>query len=234
MTVYYNENNPFCAQWLRNLIAAGHLPAGDVDDRSIEDVEPADVAGYVQCHWFAGVGGWPLALRLAGVSPTAKVWTGSPPCQQNSNAAAVHGRRTGLRGHQSGLAGKWLELVAACTPPASISRTSPASSRGLPKSRAVWRALAIAWPNPNDRLRVLVHIMNAGECGLLPTVVARDYRSPGDPDHPRHLQTRGQPLPEVLGLRLPADFARWMMGFPPEWAQCMPTAMPLTRGSPRK
>lgn len=30
MAAYYNEKNPFCAQWLRNLIAAGHLPAATV------------------------------------------------------------------------------------------------------------------------------------------------------------------------------------------------------------
>jgi hypothetical protein len=37
---YYNEIDPFAAQWLRNLIAAGHIAPGDVDERSIEDVHP--------------------------------------------------------------------------------------------------------------------------------------------------------------------------------------------------
>ena len=60
---YYNEFDPHAAQWIRNLIAAGHLPAGEVDERSIVDVSPADLAGFRQCHFFAGVGGWPLALR---------------------------------------------------------------------------------------------------------------------------------------------------------------------------
>ena len=32
---YYNEFDPFAAQWLRNLIGEGLLPAGDVDTRSI-------------------------------------------------------------------------------------------------------------------------------------------------------------------------------------------------------
>lgn len=63
---YYNEHDPFAAAWLRNLIAAGELPDGDVDERSIEDVAPADLAGYRHCHFFAGIGGWPLAMRLAG------------------------------------------------------------------------------------------------------------------------------------------------------------------------
>jgi len=77
--VYYNDNNAFCAQWLRNLIGAGHLPPGDVDDRSILNVRPDDVAGYEQCHWFSGIGGWPYALKLAGWQ--GPVWTGSCPCQ---------------------------------------------------------------------------------------------------------------------------------------------------------
>ena len=34
---FYNEIDPYAAQWLRNLIAAGHIPAGVVDERSIED-----------------------------------------------------------------------------------------------------------------------------------------------------------------------------------------------------
>lgn len=36
MTAYYNEFDPYAAQWLRNLIAAGHIAPGDVDERSIE------------------------------------------------------------------------------------------------------------------------------------------------------------------------------------------------------
>jgi DNA (cytosine-5)-methyltransferase 1 len=42
---YYNEIDPHAAQWLRNLIAAGHLPAGDVDERSIRDVKSDDLRG---------------------------------------------------------------------------------------------------------------------------------------------------------------------------------------------
>ena len=30
MTAYYNEIDPYAAQWLRNLIEAGHIAAGDV------------------------------------------------------------------------------------------------------------------------------------------------------------------------------------------------------------
>jgi DNA (cytosine-5)-methyltransferase 1 len=30
MAAYYNETDPYAAQWLRNLITAGHIAAGDV------------------------------------------------------------------------------------------------------------------------------------------------------------------------------------------------------------
>lgn len=86
MSVYYNEYDPYAAQWLRNLIAAGHLPQGDVDERSILDVRAGDLKGYVQCHFFAGIGGWPLAFRLAGVPDDEPVWSGSCPCQPFSAA----------------------------------------------------------------------------------------------------------------------------------------------------
>lgn len=89
MSVYYNDNDPYCAQWLRNLIAAGHLPAGEVDERPIQSVTADDVRRFRQCHFFAGIGGWPLALGLAGWSES--VWTGSCPCQPFSDAGARKG-----------------------------------------------------------------------------------------------------------------------------------------------
>lgn len=80
MTAYYNEIDPYCAAWLRNLIAADLIPPGDVDTRSITDVQPEDVRGYTQCHFFAGIGGWGLATRLAGWPDERPIWTGSCPC----------------------------------------------------------------------------------------------------------------------------------------------------------
>ena len=88
---YYNEWDKQLAEWLRNLIQAGLLPEGDVDDRSITEVKGTDLAGYTQCHFFAGIGGWPLALELAGWPATRPVWTGSCPCQPFSNAGRQGG-----------------------------------------------------------------------------------------------------------------------------------------------
>jgi DNA (cytosine-5)-methyltransferase 1 len=77
MAAYYNEIDPFAAQWLRNLISAGHIAPGEVDERSIEDVRPDDVRGFTQCHWFAGIGGWSYALRLAGWDDDREAWANS-------------------------------------------------------------------------------------------------------------------------------------------------------------
>ena len=88
---YYNEFDAKTAAWLNELIRAGAIPAGDVDTRSICDVLPADIAGYDQCHFFAGIAGWSVALRLAGWPEDRPVWTGSCPCQPYSCAGKGKG-----------------------------------------------------------------------------------------------------------------------------------------------
>lgn len=88
---YYNEIDPYVAEWLRNLIDAGHIARGVVDTRSIEDVRPDDLRGFTQCHFFAGVGVWSYALRRAGWPDDRPVWTGSCPCQPFSSAGQVAG-----------------------------------------------------------------------------------------------------------------------------------------------
>lgn len=86
MTAYYNEFDPKAAAWLRELIKAGHIAPGDVDERSIVDIRPSDLVGYTQCHFFAGIGVWSYALRRAGWPDDRPVWTGSCPCQPFSAA----------------------------------------------------------------------------------------------------------------------------------------------------
>jgi DNA (cytosine-5)-methyltransferase 1 len=86
VTAYYNEHDPKAAAWLRELIKADLIAPGDVDERSIEDVLPSELAGYTQCHFFAGIGVWSYALRCAGWPDSRPAWTGSCPCQPFSAA----------------------------------------------------------------------------------------------------------------------------------------------------
>ena len=83
--VYYNEIDPFAAEWLRQLMVKGMIPKGEVDERSIEDIQPRDLDGFDQCHFFAGIGVWAYALARAGWGDRP-VWTGSCPCQPFSTA----------------------------------------------------------------------------------------------------------------------------------------------------
>lgn len=108
---YYNENDPYAAQWLRNLISEGHITYGDVDERSIKDVRPSDLDGYAQCHFFAGIGVWSHALRLAGWADDKPVWTGSCPCQPFS----VAGKGNGTADERH-LWPAWFHLIEQCRP----------------------------------------------------------------------------------------------------------------------
>ena len=125
MPAYYNEIDPYCAQWLRNLISAGHIAPGDVDERDIRDVRPGDVASYTQCHFFAGLGGWSHALRLAAWPDHRPVWTGSCPCQPFSAA----GRNGGFADERH-LWPYWYWLIAQCQP-ATVFGEQVASPAGL-------------------------------------------------------------------------------------------------------
>jgi len=92
MSAYYNENDPFAVAWLRELIKDGLIADGIVDDRSILDVEASDLTGFDQHHFFAGIGGWSYALRLAGWADNRSVCTASLPCQPFSVAGKGEGK----------------------------------------------------------------------------------------------------------------------------------------------
>jgi DNA (cytosine-5)-methyltransferase 1 len=85
---YYNENDPKAAAWLGELIRSGEIPAGHIDTRSITEIKACELTDYNQCHFFAGIGGWAVALKLAGWPQNRRVWTGSCPCQPFSVAGA--------------------------------------------------------------------------------------------------------------------------------------------------
>lgn len=112
MTAFYNEHDPYSAQWLRNLIAADLIAPGIVDERGIQDIEPWELHGFTQVHMFAGIGVWSAALRAAGWPDDEPIWTGSCPCQPFSNA----GKREGFDDERH-LWPVWKNLIAECAPP---------------------------------------------------------------------------------------------------------------------
>lgn len=111
MVAYYNENDAFSAEWLKQLVSAGEIPKGYVDTRSIKDVTPSDLHGFDQCHFFAGIGVWAYALKRAGWSDSTKVWTGSCPCQPFS----VAGKCNGVTDERH-LWPQFFKLIDACKP----------------------------------------------------------------------------------------------------------------------
>ena len=106
----YNEINPYAAKWLQNLVDEGLIAPGRVDTRSITELEPEDCPD--SAHFFAGIGGWSYALRLAGVPDDAPVWTGSCPCQPFSQT----GRQRGFDDERH-LWPVWAELIKVKRPP---------------------------------------------------------------------------------------------------------------------
>lgn len=94
MRHYYNEFDPKAAAWLRELIRAGLIPDGHVDTRSIAEVQPGDLAGFVQCHFFAGIGGWPLALmnttrRRWPINARKPGWYQEPSASQKARGGLI-------------------------------------------------------------------------------------------------------------------------------------------------
>lgn len=108
---YYNDFDAQICDWVRGLIKAGLVPDGEVDQRSITEVQPEEVQGFAQCHWFCGILGWPLALQLAGWPVGERVWTGSCPCQPFS--VAGRGKAQADTRH---LWPAWFRLIRECRP----------------------------------------------------------------------------------------------------------------------
>jgi len=108
---YYNEIDPQKAAWLRELIRVDVIAKGEVDERSIADIRLDDLRGFAQCHFFAGIGVWSYALRLAGWPDDRPVWTGSCPCPSFSAA----GKGGGFNDPRH-LWPDWARLARECKP----------------------------------------------------------------------------------------------------------------------
>lgn len=126
MTVYYNENNEYAADWLENLIKARCIADGIVDRRSICDVRPADLKGFDQHHFFAGIGGWSRALRLIEWPDNRPIWTGSNPCQPWSAA----GKQKGFADSRH-LWPEWFRLICKFKPSSIVGEQVEGASGWL-------------------------------------------------------------------------------------------------------
>lgn len=158
---YYNEWDAGAAAWLRELINNKLIPYGYVDERSITEVTPGDLEGFTQCHFFAGIGGWPLALQLAGVPASTQLWTGSPPCQPFS----VAGKSLGFEDERH-LAPTFLRLIRECKPELLFGEQVAAAigkhwldfvflnleEKGYSCGAAVLPACSVGAPHKRDRL----------------------------------------------------------------------------------
>ena len=192
MRAYYNEFEPFAANWLRELITEGLIPDGDVDDRSITDVEPEDLKDYTQCHFFAGIGGWAYATRLAGWPDDRPIWTGSPPCQPFSTA----GKRKG-KSDERHLWPVWFDLVRKCRPPTIFGEQVSAAIRygwldqlqeDLEASEyavgsVIVPASSVGALHKRDRLWFVAHSISQGLQGRLPW--GQDSQREVERGHPR-------------------------------------------------
>lgn len=158
---YYNEWDAGAAAWLRELINNKLIPYGYVDERSITEVTPSDLEGFTQCHFFAGIGGWPLALQLAGIPASTQLWTGSPPCQPFS----VAGKSLGFDDERH-LAPAFLRLTRECKPQLLFGEQVAAAigkhwldfvflnleDKGYACGSAVLPACSVGAPHKRDRL----------------------------------------------------------------------------------
>lgn len=58
----------------------------------IRTIETGDLRAFTQCHFFAGIGERPYALRLAGCPDPRPAWAGSCPCQPFCQHAPGYGQ----------------------------------------------------------------------------------------------------------------------------------------------
>ena len=149
----------------------GLIAPGLIDRRSIVDVLPEDLDGFTQCNFFAGIGGWSYALRLAGWPDDRPVWTGSCPCPSFSAAGKGKGfddprhlwpeffrlirecRPSVVFGEQveAAIGHGWLDLVSA-----------DLQGEGYAVGAAVLGACSVGAPHQRKRLYFCAHTEGMG------------------------------------------------------------------------
>ncbi len=174
MTAYYNDNDPFCCKVLRKQIALGNLPPGDVDERPIQEIDAEDLQGYQQVHLFAGIGGFPLGLRMGGMLDEFSILTGGFPCQPFSQA----GKRRGKKDDRylwpdmfriiAALRPRWVigENVAGFVSMGLDNALSDLEDIGYTCWPFVIPACAVGAPHRRDRVWIVAHPNNNRRLGV--------------------------------------------------------------------
>lgn len=258
---WYNEIDPKAAAWLRELIRHDLIAPGDVDERSIEDVVPYEIANYTQCHFFAGIGVWSYALRAAGWSDNRAVWTGSCPCQPFSQA----GKGSGTSDERH-LWPYWEHLIRECRP-ARIFGEQVASKAagswadlvqddlealGYAFGAVPFPAASVGAPHIRDRLYWMAHLAERGRreerpnAGRLVTGDRAQGRAAGSEsgggdsglgDHHHHhqgLEGRSVPAGGRAGECTPWSASDFVWCRDEKWRPVEPGAFPLAHGAPAR
>ena len=240
MAAYYNEIDPYAAQWLRNLIAAGHIADGEVDERSIEDVKPEELKGFKQCHFFAGIGVWSYALRQAGWADDESVWTGSCPCQPFSAA----GTRAGFADERH-LWPAFYHLIQQCKPAVVFGEQIASKDAeawvdlvqvdleavGYSFGTIPFPAASVGAPHIRDRLYWVGDSISKGLEGLAGDGELHERKEPSRPTATSGFQLEpGKPGP-TNGFWAEAD---WLRGQDGLWRAVEPGTSPLADGTPSR
>lgn len=120
--ILYTDMDPFCCSWLEELVRSGCLPKGDVLCADMTEINPETVRKYTQRHWCCGIGGWPLALQIAGWPIDRPIDSASLPCQPFSVAGLQKGESD-----ERHLWPSFRQTVKILTPPVIVGEQVPAA-----------------------------------------------------------------------------------------------------------